>query len=311
MICYPYCFAPSLLTKLTSVQHCLSQNTRCYVKEKKIWWDHHNASKTAWHICHVSNNALHNVSIMLSVALQYKVPRRLLWSGKRWLEGKWCCYTEINSVHKLLVRIMKHIYHPTRWKRYMQGSKCLPLLCCKISQCADYRVSCNCPELLQLSEGNEENHEILSGSPVKGEEIKNQTTWILRTNVDPHIVPLGEQYCSWLNNTAMHEIKIWMRPLWSRMDEKTYMGVLLISGISSLKATITEFRVTGNESMRTLKTTRNIANSSYWEKTKSSGGQAVQWPVTLLYVQQPKCWNVLMQPILSSDTIITTTVQNQ
>jgi hypothetical protein len=94
------------------------------------------------------------------------------------------------------------------------------------------------------------------------------------------------------------------------MDEKTYMGVLLISGISSLKATITEFCVTGNESMGTLKTTSNIVNSSYWEKTKPSG-QAVQWLDTLLDMQQPKCWNVLMQPILSSDTIITTTVQNQ
>jgi len=34
---------------------------------------------------------------------------------------------------------------------------------------------------------------------------------MLRTNVDPYIVPLGEQYCSWLNNTAMREIKIWIR----------------------------------------------------------------------------------------------------
>jgi hypothetical protein len=53
------------------------------------------------------------------------------------------------------------------------------------------------------------------------------------------------------------------------MDEKTYMEVLLISGISSLKATITEFRVTGNESMETLKTTSNIVNSSYWGKDKN------------------------------------------
>jgi len=66
---------------------------------------------------------------------------------------------------------MKHIHHPTRWKRYTQGSKCQPLLCSKISQCADYRVSCNCPGLLQLSEGNGENHEILSGYPVDGGEI--------------------------------------------------------------------------------------------------------------------------------------------
>jgi hypothetical protein len=81
------------------------------------------------------------------------------------------------------------------------------------------------------------------------------------------------------------------------MDEKTYMGVLLISGLSPLKATITEFHVTGNKSMGTLKTTSNIVNSSYWEKTKSSGGQAAQWSVTLLGVQQLKCWNVPMQPI--------------
>jgi len=60
------------------------------------------------------------------------------------------------------------------------------------------------------------------------------------------------------------------------------MGLLLISGTSSLKATIAEFRVTGKESMGTLKTTSNVVNSSYWEKTKSSGGQAVQWSVTLL-----------------------------
>jgi len=64
------------------------------------------------------------------------------------------------------------------------------------------------------------------------------------------------------------------------------MEVLLISGISSLKATITEFHVTGNESMGTLKTTSNTVNSSYWGKTKSSGVQAVQWSVTPLYVQQ-------------------------
>jgi hypothetical protein len=115
---------------------------------------------------------------VLSVALQYKVPRRLLWRRKHWLEGRWC-HDEINSVHKLLVHITKHIHHPTRWKRYMQGSKCLPLLCSKIAQCADYRVSCNCLWLLQLSERNEENHEILSGYPVNDEEIKNWTSWIL------------------------------------------------------------------------------------------------------------------------------------
>jgi hypothetical protein len=63
--------------------------------------------------------------------------------------------------------------------------------------------------------------------------------------------------------------------------------------------------------MGTIKTANNIVNSSYWEKTKSPGGQSEQWSVTLLYVQQTKCWKVLMQPILSSDTIITTTVQNQ
>jgi hypothetical protein len=66
------------------------------------------------------------------------------------------------------------------------------------------------------------------------------------------------------------------------MDKKTHMGVLVISGISSLKATITKFLVTGNESMGILTTTSNNANSSYWEKTKSSGGQAVQWSVNLL-----------------------------
>lgn len=59
-ICYLYCFKPSLLTKLISVWHFLSQNPRCYVKENNIWWDHHNASKTAGHTCHVPNNALHD-----------------------------------------------------------------------------------------------------------------------------------------------------------------------------------------------------------------------------------------------------------
>jgi len=200
-IWYLYCFTHSLLMKLTSVLHFLSQNPRCYVEENKILWDHHNASKTAGHTCHVSNNAT-------SQCCQWLCSIR---RGRYWLEGKWCCYDEINSVHKLLVHIMKHIHHPTRWKRYTQGSKCQPLLCSKISQCADYRVSCNCPGLLQLSEGNGENHEILSGYPVDGGEIKNGTSWMLRTNVDPYIVPLGEQYCSWLNNTAMREIKIWIR----------------------------------------------------------------------------------------------------
>jgi hypothetical protein len=51
----------------------------------------------------------------------------------------------------------------------------------------------------------------------------------------------------------MREIKIWIRGT---------CEVLLISGTSSLKATITEFRVTGNESMGTLKTTSNVVNSS-------------------------------------------------
>jgi len=45
-----------------------------------------------------------------------------------------------------------------------------------------------------------------------------------------------------------------------------------VAGISSLKTIITKFLVTGNESMGTLKTASNIANSSYWEMTKSSGG---------------------------------------
>jgi len=58
----------------------------------------------------------------------------------------------------------------------MQESKCLPLLRSKISQCADYRVSCNCLGVLQLYEGNEENHEIPTGHPVKGEELKNRTS---------------------------------------------------------------------------------------------------------------------------------------
>jgi hypothetical protein len=64
------------------------------------------------------------------------------------------------------------------------------------------------------------------------------------------------------------------------MDEKIYMGVLLVRDIGTLKATITEYFLREKESLGRLKTTNNIVkrgNMSYREKTKSSGGQTVHW----------------------------------
>jgi len=56
------------------------------------------------------------ITMAWSLALLYRVPRRLLNRGQNWMDGKGCCYGEINSVQKLYDHTTQNMNDTQVWE---------------------------------------------------------------------------------------------------------------------------------------------------------------------------------------------------
>jgi len=84
--------SPSLLPDLAPCNFSFSE-TQVGIKEKKIWWHHHNSKTIIGNTCQVQNTGLLQMSstVMWMLGSLYQVTRELLHRGQHGTVGK-CCY---------------------------------------------------------------------------------------------------------------------------------------------------------------------------------------------------------------------------